>query len=480
MAIKRYTADADTTITNAYKPNLRTRATDANMGESDILETFSIYAQASSSSYEKSRILTKFPISEIISDRAAGSIPASGSVNFFIKLSNAKHSEATPEDFTLNVLAVSKSWDEGYGLDMESYKDLGTANWISASCLNGTGSAWTTEGGDYHASPVYESFFDYGTEDLEVDITQLVEEWIDGTKSNYGVGVHLTSSDEGAARSFYTKRFFARGSEFFFKRPYIEARYDSTIKDRRNSFIVSSSLLEAEDNENTLFIYNRVRGHLKNIPGVGTGSIHVSLYSGSYLPVGNPLTLSNGNQSVEGGFYDTGIYTASVGVFVEFPYVYDVWHNDLPDPGRVEYTTGSRISVLAHDASNQVDTAGYVSSITNLQRSYRKGENVRFRTFARFKDWNPTIYTVSTTNIESEIIEDAYYKIYRIIDGFEVVGYGTGSLNHTRLSYDLEGNYFDFDMSILEPGYMYAIKLAYFRSGKYEEQPETFKFKVKQ
>ena len=39
MAIKRYTADADTTITNAYKPNLRTRATDANMGESDILET---------------------------------------------------------------------------------------------------------------------------------------------------------------------------------------------------------------------------------------------------------------------------------------------------------------------------------------------------------------------------------------------------------------------------------------------------------
>jgi hypothetical protein len=316
MAIKRYTADADTTITNAYKPNLRTRAEDANMGESDILETFSIYAQESSSSYEKSRILTKFPINEIISDRADGSIPASGSVNFFVRLTNAKHSETTPEDFTLNVLAVSRSWDEGYGLDMESYKDLGTANWLSSSCLSGTPTAWTTPGGDYHASPVYDSFFDYGTENLEVDITQLVEEWIDGTKSNYGVGVHFTSSEESAARSFYTKRFFARGSEFFFKRPYIEARYDSTIKDRRNSFIVSSSLLGAEDNENTLFIYNRVRGHLKNIASVGTGSIYVSLYSGSFLPVGNPLTLSSGVQAVTGGFYDTGIYSASVGVFV--------------------------------------------------------------------------------------------------------------------------------------------------------------------
>jgi hypothetical protein len=32
MGIKRYTADADNTITNAYKSNLRTRATASNMG----------------------------------------------------------------------------------------------------------------------------------------------------------------------------------------------------------------------------------------------------------------------------------------------------------------------------------------------------------------------------------------------------------------------------------------------------------------
>ena len=43
MTIKRYKATKDTTITNAYKQNLSTRATDANMGESDVLEVFSIY-----------------------------------------------------------------------------------------------------------------------------------------------------------------------------------------------------------------------------------------------------------------------------------------------------------------------------------------------------------------------------------------------------------------------------------------------------
>ena len=45
MAIRRYTAIADTTITNAYKANLTTRGTDANMGQSDILEVFSIHVK---------------------------------------------------------------------------------------------------------------------------------------------------------------------------------------------------------------------------------------------------------------------------------------------------------------------------------------------------------------------------------------------------------------------------------------------------
>ena len=43
MAIKRYTAEKDTTITNAFKLDLSTRATGSNMGEADVTEIFSIY-----------------------------------------------------------------------------------------------------------------------------------------------------------------------------------------------------------------------------------------------------------------------------------------------------------------------------------------------------------------------------------------------------------------------------------------------------
>ena len=49
MAIKRYVASKDTTISNAFKSDLSTRATGSNMVGSDILESFVIYGQASSS-----------------------------------------------------------------------------------------------------------------------------------------------------------------------------------------------------------------------------------------------------------------------------------------------------------------------------------------------------------------------------------------------------------------------------------------------
>ena len=43
MALKRYTAISDTTITNAFERNLETRGTGSNMGLADSLEIFSIY-----------------------------------------------------------------------------------------------------------------------------------------------------------------------------------------------------------------------------------------------------------------------------------------------------------------------------------------------------------------------------------------------------------------------------------------------------
>jgi len=470
MSVKRYVADADNTITNAFEENLSTRGTGSNMGESDILETFYIYAQASSASQEQSRILINFPVSSISSDRTNGKIPLNGSVNFILKMSNAPHSQTLPKKFTLSVQPISQSWTEGYGLDMENYTDLGVSNWIDATSTT----TWTSEGGDYLTSSNYSQYFAIGNEDLETDITPLVEEWIAGTIPSDGVGVHLTSSEETGTRSFYTKMFFARGSEFYYKRPHIEARWDSAITDDRNDFVLSSSLLPAADNLNRLYLYNKFRGKLVNIPEAGTGSIYISMYSGTTAPVGSRLPLQGGDYVVTGGYVSTGIYSASVAVRTNVDQVFDVWHNN----GGVEYFTGSAITLRDHLGASNDEPGEYITKITNLKSKYSTKETPRFNLYTRAKDWSPTVYTIATSQIENTTINNMYYKLRRVSDNYEIIPYGTGSIQFTKLSYDENGNYFSFDMSMLEAGYEYAFTFMILEYDEYKQQPEEFKFRV--
>ena len=472
MTIKRYIANKDTTITNAFKSDLTNRGTDANMGESDSLEVFSIYAQASPDSQEKARILVQFPIEQISTDRGLGNLPPSGSVSFIMKLSNAVHPFTVPRRFTLVTNPISGSWDEGYGLDMESYTDTGYANWISSSQTI----AWDNEGGDYYEDIEASQFFEDGLEDLELDITDIVEQWVDGSIENNGLIVRLSSSYEEADTSYYTKRFFAKGSEFFYKRPWIEARFDATVKDDRGRFYLYNPFVPEELNYNTLYIHNKFRGNLYDLPTVGTGAIYVKLYGSPDLPLGTPLTQLNGNDVATGSWVNNGIYKASVGVNTNLETIYDVWF----DVSGSAIGYGGPINILNPDRQQDFTKRSYNISIKRLKPVYYTKEDARLHLFIRPDNWNPNSYTSFTTQEENTIIDDMYYKVIRIADGAEIIPYGTGSTKHTRLSYDINGNYMDLDMSLLEPGYSYGIKFVVYDTNQYFENKDLFKFRVEE
>ena len=208
MGIKRYVASADNTVVNAFQPDLEDRGTGSNAGEADIIEVFSIYGRATTSSAELSRALVKFPVTDISTDRTNGVLPASGSVSFYLRLHSAPSSKTVPTDFKMSILTVSQSWQEGFGLDLEGYKDKTNgnigSNWMSASKTT----YWTDNndtllaGGSYHTgSSDTETFlltqsFSTGLEDIEVDVTPVIEQWIAGTYDNYGLGIHLSESYE--------------------------------------------------------------------------------------------------------------------------------------------------------------------------------------------------------------------------------------------------------------------------------------------
>ena len=638
--ILRYTASADNTITNAYKEDMTTRGTGSNAGAADSLQVFGIYAQESSSSAELSRALIKFPTTAIASDRAASKLPASGDVDFFLKLYNVRHPETLPEDYKLTIARVTNDWEEGYGLDLENHTDLtydgigsswinangtfvsasftmslqGGANKaamsgqtfsltdsagssqtftfnianntvtdgtigmqsdsnttdmintiksaindsslsnldITASTITAVGDAdsemrlliaqkssgyagntsvdlsgvahlsvlnsaagftggsgtWETVGGDYSVGTddfVDVSFSD-GDEDIEVNITTIVENWIKDSNpnANYGLLIKLSSSYEtyyssstgdntgsllhnldGAKRSYYTKRFSGRGTEFFFKRPVIEARWDDSRRDDRGNIFLSSSLVPAADNLNKLYLYNYVGGKLTDIKGSNSELPNLKLYySSGSTPEGLPRSFIHSNASkasVNATRESTGLYSVSFAINDDqFPtgysYLVDVWSHEAK-----EIHTGSAMLPKARGFSNSNPNSQYVLSVSNMRDFYNPRETARFRVFIREKDWSPTVYSKASKAIEPHQIVSASYEIYRVVDEEVVVPYGTGSSQHTRLSYDVSGNYFDLSMKLLEPGYMYGIRISIYEDsiGSYREQPYTFKFKVK-
>ena len=216
----------------------------------------------------------------------------------------------------------------------------------------------------------------------------------------------------------------------------------------------------------------------------------VSIYSGSNSPTGSALSVidSDGNSVtvltasllVENGANITGVYTASFASTSSYSTVFDVWHTGS-GATRVNFFTGS-FAPKDLVASELLYDTQYITSLDNLQASYTKGQKPKIRLFTRNKDWSPNIYNVATKDITPEIIEDAYYRVYREIDNLEIIPFGTGSSenNFTRLSYDVSGNYFELDTSLFEPGYSYGIRFAYYLQGDYKEQPEVFKFRIEE
>jgi hypothetical protein len=653
MGLYRYTASADNTITNAFRSNLTGRGTGSNMGAADVLEAFYITGQTSASaglSSEKSRILIQFDTDALNSDRTSGKIPASGSVSWNLRLYNARHASALPKNFKMVAKVISGSWQEGTGLDMDEYTDqtyelIPGSNWIKKGLNTDGFSSWLTEGGDFADSSlspaVASDTFSDGTEDLSIDVSDMVEDWITGgakavgtfrcveggsvpadynnaeftlTDSqgtffvfhldssttvssghiigikdlgsnnlvaskvkdainatgvlritatipdgdnqsvtltmddiglagnnngglgniditgsagdqftisnnfqngtgipNYGFGIMLSGSFETGSVSQYTKKFFSRSTEYFFKRPVLEARWDSTEKDRAGNFYGASYFASQDDQVNTIYLYNYVRGQLKDIPDLTNNVIYVTFHSGNadnsaVAENASRLTIRNKEQAIGstdtkivGGKISTGIYTASV-IYPAAPdssnaspatsIIFPVWQNSVSAGGAagVKFHTGSAITVKSFNDLNANPNPEFVSSVTNLKDLYSTDETARFRLYVREKNWDPTIYTVANTEIENYIVEDAYYKVFRIIDDLEVIPFGTGSAtsplqtgsaeSYTRLSYDISGNYFDLNMDLLESGYAYGIKLAYYSNNSYREQPEVFKFRI--
>ena len=212
MGFFRIFPSKDNWLTDAHPADntSSTIGTGSNHGRSPSLNVFARKADINTSSIELARSLVQFDITELsgkVFDE--GLIPTS-SISYKFKMFNMLHADTVPESYDLFVFPVSQSWDEGSGIDDDNFRDFGFANWLSASSTT----AWTITGSDFLATGFGSGSqrFDRLDEglDLEVDITEVVGNWLsssagNGGLTNNGLVVKLGGSEETNAINYYRK-----------------------------------------------------------------------------------------------------------------------------------------------------------------------------------------------------------------------------------------------------------------------------------
>jgi hypothetical protein len=242
--------------------------------------------------------------------------------------------------FDIILFKIPYQWDRGVGFDNSNdfwiRGDAATStdgcNWFN--CMSGI--KWNTEGiyskdelctevdkfnNKEESQIIGIQHFDIGSEDLSIDITDYVDDLIDGVELNYGIGIAFSPYCEDMETKI-TKYvgFFSDKTNTCFT-PYIESRTIEAINDSTYNVLLNK--------ENRIFLFSNFYGEYKDL---------------DELPI---CTIDNSNYEVH--HFDKGIYYANIKLsrddFFEDA-IYDIkWSNlyyngeELPDETR-EFATG--------------------------------------------------------------------------------------------------------------------------------------------
>lgn len=181
---------------------------------------------------ETSRALIQFSsasIQNIVDNKISGSVWRA-----YLKLSLAKASNI-PKDFAINVFPISGSWDMGtgrYGNVTQSTDGVSwlyntsTTRWDTGSLNSGTTSSFTGSNGGggvwYTGSMASQSFNYNSTKDIELDVTEIVNQFYSGSIPNNGF--ILKQASEFVLSSFFDFKFFSMDTHTIYP-PNLEFRW---------------------------------------------------------------------------------------------------------------------------------------------------------------------------------------------------------------------------------------------------------------
>lgn len=519
------TASKDTYITD--KIVFGSRSLGSNVGQAASLDLFKLYNETylsgTTAPVETSRVLIKFDYFSLQSLTSSLLNASGNSFQAFLHLKNVYGGQTTPSNFTLQLNPLAKDWSEGVGQDVIYFKDLDSANWVSAS-NNPSVVLWTVSGAyssgaigdtcDFYVSgnigigsqslSVTQSF-STGDEDMYVDVSHLVSASIWANLPNNGFRISFLPSQEQDQITRFVKRFGSRNVNNKSYQPKIYIKYNGNL-------IQDDTTQALFDEQNRFHIYNSTRGTGANFSSGSVGisgsnclilelvasksqivamtswsqshSQSITFYTSSVSYLSASFT---GSQVTFGRLQQSGTYyadvnmntllTSSLNSFVSASGYTQSFLSLWKSLDRtVLYASGGYMTFSKNLGTvTSFDQRNYVVNITNLEQFYTRSENSKLRVFIQDWDFNFSTQRLPKAAV-SKILKNMYWKLIdpytkEVIVPFDTVG--------TKLSSDGQGMFFDFWFSDLDVNRVYEFEFKIEENGAVDLiVDQGFRFKV--
>lgn len=366
--------------------------------------------------------------------------------------------------FDLNVFNLKQDWDEGSGYDFIYDAALipnaisQASNWYSAR----TTTLWTNAGAYISGTSeiIGTQRFEKGSENLEIDITDYVNQRLFGTGytgtsaytgTSYGLGIKFSDGYE-ILDPYYTQAvaFHAKNTNTWYE-PYIETIVDDTIIDDRNYFYL--------DKDNDLYLYVNVGGFPQNIT---VNSVNIYDYED------NLVTTITGSSIIN---VSKGIYKVTLNIDSEtYPDAVlfrDEWSLTINGGNSVysgEFYLISQNKYYIFDNSNTINFDNYYFYFWGISEK----ENIRAGSIRKIKLTIKELYPNQNNFLPLNI----EYRLFTTVGNkYEIDVIPFTSVNRTNTGYE-----FNLDTSWLIPqDYYLQIRM---KNGNYYENKQTLSFTI--
>jgi len=200
---------------------------DQNFGRDQILEVKKFFYNNSLD--HQTRALVNFSGTDFT---ALSKSVADGTITnpkYYLRLYEAEGNAELTEEYKLAFQPISQSWTEGTGKFGDNPKNTNGCSWENRSNpLGGTATAWVSAGTAVLTVSQSEQSFTNQSPDVEVEVTNMVNMWLEGKEENYGMLIRFSGSQETDSSSYGHLKFFSRNTHTIYS-PRLEVRWDDHL-----------------------------------------------------------------------------------------------------------------------------------------------------------------------------------------------------------------------------------------------------------